>query len=35
MTKQTKETEAARKLKAAKEEVIQQAVKMYQDGLEG
>ena len=35
MTKKTKEAEVAQKVKAAKEEAIQRAVKMYQDGLEG
>jgi len=35
MTKQTKEEKAARKMKATKEEAIQRAVKMYQDGLDG
>jgi len=35
MTKQTKEERAARKMKVMKEEAIQRAVKMYQDGLDG
>jgi hypothetical protein len=34
MTKQTKEVEALQKAKAAKEEGIQQAVKIYQGRLE-
>ena len=35
MVKQTKETRETRKAAKAKEEAIQRAVKMYQDGLEG
>ena len=35
MAKQTNEAETARKAKALKEEVIQRAVRVYQDGLKG